>query len=544
MNGEFPRNGTKRHIPSVQLSRRDFYRMLSRHRWKALFTFLVVVCSTTSLSLLSPKIYQSQSMLYVRLGRENVRLDPTATLGQTSVMTIPESRESEINSVVEILKSRAIAEKVVDAIGPDVILGLDTNPVENVNHEQVTSNPEEHIASGLSSKMWNDTLVKLGLITPISRREQAIVKLRRNFSADAFKKADLLSLSYRATSAALAQKIVAKFTELYLEEHVSLNRTPNAHQFLEQQTDRLRVQLTQSENELKKLKQETELVSSDSQSALLVGRINRLQDELLATETLAAATKTEVEALREKLSSLSEKQVSAVTSGLNNTAADGMRQLLYGLQLQEKKLAAEYTDEHVALKNIREQIIHAKAILNEEKDSRSTVTEGPSRAHEEINLALLRQEALLSSMESKVNTLSDQLVSTRGQLKIQIENELRIATLQRDVQLQEANFRKYVDNLEQAHIDRALETERISNINVVQAASYSEKPVGPNVVFNLAGGVIGGVFAGLGLALLAESLDHSLKTPEEIESKLNLPLLASIPRLERQELVHFRRKGL
>jgi uncharacterized protein involved in exopolysaccharide biosynthesis len=543
MNGEFPRNG-KRHIPSVQLSRRDFYRMLSRHRRKALFAFLVVVSGATAITLLSPKIYQSQSMLYVRLGRENVRLDPTATLGQTPVMTIPESRESEINSVVEILKSRAMAEKVVDAIGPEVILGLETNPAGNVNHEQVTSNAEDHIAYGLSSKIWNNTLVQLGLITPVSRREQAIVKLRRNFSADAFKKADLLSLSFRADSAALAQKIVAKFAELYLDEHVTLNRTPNAHQFLERQTDRLRVQLTQSEKELKKLKQETELVSSDSQSALLIGRINRLQDELLATETVAAATKTEVEDLGKKLSDLSAKQVSAVTTGLNNTAADGMRQLLYGLQLQEKKLAAEYTEEHVALKSIREQIIHAEAILNQEPDSRSTVTEGPSRAYEEINLARLRQEALLHSMESKANTLSDQLVSTRGQLQIQIENELRIATLQRDVQLQDASYRKYVDNLEQAHIDRALETERISNINVVQSASYSEKPVGPNILFNLAAGVVGGVFAGLGLALLAESLDHSLKTPEEIESKLNLPLLASIPRLNRQELAHYGGKSL
>jgi len=69
------------------------------------------------ISFTSPMVYQSQSLLYVRLGRENVRLDPTTTLGQASSITIPNSRENEINSVVEILKSRAIAEKVVDALG-------------------------------------------------------------------------------------------------------------------------------------------------------------------------------------------------------------------------------------------------------------------------------------------------------------------------------------------------------------------------------------------------------------------------------------------
>ena len=69
--------------------------------------------------------YRSQAQLLVRLGRENVAIDPTATVGQTPAVSIPQSMENEINSAVVLLKSRVIVEKVVDSLGPRVILGAE-----------------------------------------------------------------------------------------------------------------------------------------------------------------------------------------------------------------------------------------------------------------------------------------------------------------------------------------------------------------------------------------------------------------------------------
>ncbi|HND53432.1 MAG TPA: hypothetical protein PLV92_13575, partial [Pirellulaceae bacterium] len=71
-------------------------------------------------TLLWPKTYQSQAKLYIRPGRESVGLDPTATLGQT--LHIADSREREINSVLELLKTYSLFEKVVDRLGVDTVL--------------------------------------------------------------------------------------------------------------------------------------------------------------------------------------------------------------------------------------------------------------------------------------------------------------------------------------------------------------------------------------------------------------------------------------
>lgn len=540
MYGDFSQKLARQSIPRVKYSRRDFYAQFCRHRKKSICAFLLVVCGAVSISALSPKIYQSQSLFYVRLGRENVKLDPTTTLGQTSVITIPNSRENEINSVVEILRSRAIAEKVVDALGPQLILDdvilddADSGDPASANdvNETLGSSPFD---SGIAN--LGGILRQLGITATVSTREKAIGKIAKNFSARALNKADLISLAYRANSPALAQQVVSKFTEIYLNEHAGLNRPPKAHEFLEQQSERLKDELTHSESELKEMKQQTNLASPDSQRELLVTRLNRLQDELLNTETLLVATKSEIEALDQKLARLSHSRVEAVTTGLSNPAADGMRQLLYSLQLEEKKLAGMYTNDHPRIASIRNEIAQSEAILNQEKGALQTVTEGPNRTFEEFNMARMRQETLLSSMEAKAATLRQQIAAAEQQFQAQIENELRIARLQRDIQLQDASYRKYFENLEQAHIDQALENERISNINVIQPATLVEKPVGPNVLMNLLAGLFGGVIAAIGVAILSDALDHSLKSPEEVEEKLNLPLLVSIPRLDSRKLL-------
>lgn len=101
-------------------SLRDVYQVLFRHKRKA-FIFLIAVFVTVTLgTFLASEIYRSDAKVLVRLGRENVSLDPTATTGP--VITLGQQRENEIKSELEILNSKELVEKVVDAIGPQAFL--------------------------------------------------------------------------------------------------------------------------------------------------------------------------------------------------------------------------------------------------------------------------------------------------------------------------------------------------------------------------------------------------------------------------------------
>jgi capsular polysaccharide biosynthesis protein len=83
--------------------------------------------------------------------------------------------------------------------------------------------------------------------------------------------------------------------------------------------------------------------------------------------------------------------------------------------------------------------------------------------------------------------------------------------------------------MEQARIDQALLSDKISNISVVQGPITSPEAISPRRVMNIALGIFLGIFGGIGLAFFSECLDHSLKKPRDVEEKLNLPTLASIP---------------
>jgi tyrosine-protein kinase Etk/Wzc len=189
------------------------------------------------------------------------------------------------------------------------------------------------------------------------------------------------------------------------------------------------------------------------------------------------------------------------------------------------------------MQHIREQIAAAREILKKEDPTRDHVVEAPGKVYQEAQLALLTEEPLLASLEAQVESLRPQLAAARQQWNALNEHDLQLAELQRDVELCEANYRSYAANFEQTRIDQALQEEKISNINVLQEATYNAKPIRPRKLVNLALGLLVGALGGLGLALLADNRDRPFLTREELESDLDLPMLASIPRLSRRQLV-------
>ena len=147
-----------------------------------------------------------------------------------------------------------------------------------------------------------------------------------------------------------------------------------------------------------------------------------------------------------------------------------------------------------------------------------------------IQLDLLTEEGNLSSLQAKAAVLKTQIESGRGELNALNDTEMQLAQLERDLETQKSNYRKYSDSLEQARIDQALEMEKISNISIVQPASYPVKPIRPKKLLNLALGLFLGIFGGLGLAFFTEYQDHSFKKPEDVDKPFESPGAGDPPR--------------
>jgi uncharacterized protein involved in exopolysaccharide biosynthesis len=448
---------------------REFIQILNRHKRNALLAFVTVLAGTALMTMLSPRAYRSQAKLFVRLGRENATLDPTATVGQAPVVAVQQTRENEINTAVEILKSQVLIEKVVDAVGPATILS-----------ESAPASPSE------------------------KQRYRAIAKLTKLLDVEPVKKSNVLAVTYDGPSPETSQAVVSKLLDFYLERHMQLSRTPGARQFLAEQTNRQRAELTKAEEELRDIKTGAGLIAADVQRQLLMTRIGRLQDEQLLTTTSLSAAEAEVRVLRDKLATLTPMQVTARLKGVRNEAADNMRGQLYTLQLRELELRQKYPEGHPEIEKVRQQSAAAQQIINKDAKEREQTTEGPNRVYEETQLALLRQEPQVTVLRAKSAALATQLAEQRGELKSLNDNGLRVARLERDVALMDSHYRRYAENLEQAQIDGALEAERISNISIVQPATVDVEPVRPRLPVNFAAGLLLALAAAAGVAYLAE----------------------------------------
>ena len=469
-----------------------------RHKRRFLTVFLAVVGTTILVTLLMPRTYRSEGELLLRLGRENMALDPTATLGSTPILSIQQSRENEINSVIEIVRSRALIEKVVDGLSPARILGKN---------------------EGQSAD-----------------REDAIRLLIKSLNVDAVRKSNVLQITYDAASPTLAQTVVDTLIGCFLEEHIRLNRTPGAQQFLSEQTASILGQLEEREEELRKLKDETGLASPEARRGIIVTRIGRLEDELLQSKAALAASEAEVKQLQQQLLDLPTTQVTEQTVGFANEAADGMRQQLYTLQLREKELTSKVTDDHPLLRAVRDQIAAAQKVFGQEKPERTQTKTGVSKAHEEINLLLLKDEPALASLRAKADRLAAQVEAEKASLAKLNDDELRIDRLQREVRLEEANYRKYVDSLEQARIDHAMAAEGKSNISIVQPATLEPRPIKPKGLVNLLLAIVLGVIGGTGAAFAAEARVDFNKSADGLSHSVEIPVRNDISRLASRQL--------
>src|SRR3954451_3112893 len=153
-------------------------RALVRHRKMGLKVFIVGAVLALLGAMFMPRSYYSEARLFVRFGREN-QVDPTASGGQ--MVALYESRESEINSLIEILKSRAIFDRVVDALSPEFVLYG-----RGRAHESAHAGP---LPKGEGE-----------VVQPTKRHQLAVARLVKEVAISAPRKSNIITVSCKARS--------------------------------------------------------------------------------------------------------------------------------------------------------------------------------------------------------------------------------------------------------------------------------------------------------------------------------------------------------
>ncbi len=526
-----------------------------RHKRKAIAVFVAITTAFALLIAFFPRAYYSEARLMVRVGRATVALDPTVTTGE--VVAIQDTRESEITSVLDVLQSRMLQEQVVQILGPELLLDEEpvspgqavagVQPVANgpalaVTEARPAAAPRSGEPAGhpqpLSQQQANrprtteadgeSVLVRLGLKDPVTNFERAVQELDKHLKVYRGKNSTVISVGYEASSPQLAQQVVQAFVDCYLREHVRVNRTHGSYRFFQEQRDQLQAKLDTAARELRDFKNQVGVASFETRRADLQKQVADVETAHYVAQAEAAAVSAARGAVVESLETTPERIDTELVRGMPHMAADNMREKLYELEIKELELLARYTELHPFVKEIREQVAEAKRIMASQDTERVESTTTVNQNHQELQRQFSSHYSQGVALDARLAALSDQKRRLLEDLRRINEAEIRASELQRQVDLAEQSFKSYSVDAEQARIDEQLEVDRISNISVVQNASFVEKPAKPNKAMFAGLGLIVAVLGSASVAWISERMNRSLRTPQEVEEELDLPVWTSI----------------
>lgn len=472
-----------------------------RNKWKMSFVFVLSVAAAVGYLFIAKKQFTSEAQLFVRLGKETIGLDPTVTTGQT--IAIQESREKEISSIQSMVRSRTILEQVVEQVGAGRVLGetddegpswlpIDINYLKSLSPAYVDSPSDKAIAT---------LEKKLEVFSP---RNTAIIGLR-----------------YETNSPELAAEILDAVITASIDAQIRVHQSEGSSQFFIAQTEVLAQQVDELELGLLEFKNSSGLSDLGPQRQAQIAQIAALESALLETSTKHEAAREDIRIRRSLLAEQPSEIKLSETTGLASSAAQGMREQLYNLEIREKELISRLRADHPELVQVQKQLKDAKSTLKQEADLKQ-VTIGLNESFREIEAAMLNQQALAASLQVQKTVLKDQIAEAKLALQTINANELTLAQLTRKLDLARDSHRDYARRSEQARMDLALSKSAVSNISVLQPPSQSLIPSSPKLALTLVFGMTAGTFLSVLLALMVEIRRQAVASAAHANAVSNL----------------------
>jgi uncharacterized protein involved in exopolysaccharide biosynthesis len=483
-----PSNTTDLNQPLSAPFLSEIGRALGYHRWLIVLVALGSVLVTyAGLQFVSDQ-YVSKAHLLVKLGRENVELPMTVEKG--GLMSTGVRRE-EINSEIQLLTSRQLLESVVDTMGP---AAFKLEPAPPSTWFQRRKQELRDIVKLVRGQI-KEAMIALNLRPRLSEREETLLLVINTLSVEREKDSDVIAISSKLPSAALAEQVVNTLVTLYLDRRVSVRRDQGVSEFFDEQLNALRSKLTSLDLGKQQLRTQRQISSVGEERNLLLARLQLLYGEIAIDQReLSLLAPSQGRAVGVDIKTLASAAPAASSSSAARSAEVALTSYPNLEQLRSKvtELRLRQTD---AL-----QKFNADSELVLRSGREVAQIEGTLR--QAMTMRLAERRALATSVERRLATLNT--------------GEMELEVLERDRVLVTQNYQTYAKRREEARVSEALDLRRVSNIAILNAADRPIEPVYPRKVLILGLALPFGLLAGLAIALLLEYTNQTFRDERDL----------------------------
>lgn len=366
--------------------------------------------------------------------------------------------------------------------------------------------------------------------------------LNRNLTVKIVPATNILQVSYQGKDPVMAAKLVNAVSQAMVEDSTQVIRkeAASAVQFLQKEVPLARNRLEKTEIAENKYRQTTGIVAIDDQTKSLVDSVASLEEQERTLSTQLQEAKSRDASLRQITDAKALNSAYANVRGGQDEELKKLRAKLSELQTQIVEARLRFTDDHpTVVKLVQErnslQSIYTQTLGRVSPGSQDIApkTIAGDQISQDLTSKLIVNEIERSAIENKLKVVQSDLQNLHVRLAdLPIKQQPLTALVRTRTEATES-LKILQSKLEEARI---AEAQLVGNIQIIEAAQPPTKPTSPRQKVVLVVATAFGTVLAIGIVLLLEVMDNTLRDAAEAEELLKLPLLGVLPRLTAQTL--------
>jgi exopolysaccharide transport family protein len=487
---EFNRNAAGGYpaIPTQDSLLREYLRVLIKNKWVVIGSLLLVMGVVAISTLRSTPIYEAVGSIAIN------KMDPVTFNLKDSSSSVDYYDPTDLDTEVRILKSDLLALQVIRQ------LNLDKQPEFEAKGKPSPS----------SLELTTDAM------QPDSARTSAVLAtFKGNLQVALVPNTRIIEVRYRSPDKNIAARVVNTLANTYVEQNFKtrFESTMQASDWLSKQLVDLQIKVETSQEKLVKYQKEHEILGIDEKQNITTAKLDELNREL----TTAESVRMEKESIYHLVQTGDSDSIAAAAnvdgasrgSSANSALLEKLREQQADLKIQVAQLSTQFGPSYPKLAQLNSQLKEVDAEIQTE------IRKVAARLRGDYLAAVQRESMLRTALEEQkqeANKLN--------------ESAIEYSLLKRDVDANRTLSEGLLERLKEAGVTAGL---RSNNFRIVDVARVPTSPSGPNLLKNLALALALGLSTGIGLAFLLESMDNTVRTPEQAQTISALPSLGMIP---------------
>jgi len=453
-----------------EIDLRKYLDIIIRRRWTVISVTIIAVAITMIISLVMRPVYTAR-------GTVMIEKEPNI-LSFEDIFQIETFRDDYFQTQYKLLQSRTLAERTIDRLKL-------WEKEEFASRKSLTSDE-------LKNPVFRRKLVDRFL----DRLEVKPIRMTR-----------LVEVTFKAHDPVLAGDCVNALFDSFVDMNVEAKyeATEQATEFLSQQITELRKEISQKEQELQNYGQEKDIVILSDKETTILDKLSELNKAL---------TEAQIDRVRKEsyYNGIKDASPDFIPEALNNPLIQRLREDYLKLSREYVKMQEKFQPEYPEMQRLKAELDSARELLKNETQRLVMA------AYSEYQSALNKEKSLQAMFEKQKEEafrLNSNAILYNS-LKIEIENKKNL-------------LESLLKRQSETGVSARLRGLRTSNIRIVDRADIPIRPSSPRKFRNFLLALFLGLLGGVGLALVVEYLDNSVKSVEDVERYSGLPTLGVVP---------------